>query len=206
MSASNQLSVQPAMEITASSPAPVLTAAWKWAQYGIRGLFVLTEAALLAVTGYIAARWGSIHIEKVYAVVIVGAIIAVLADCSSFVLLSIKPQVAPAAALLDVVVIILCAIGVPSIMSSGFQNTYDPVAWRLAVAVICERVLSIAICIGLVFVSWRKAAAEHRPRILNQREMAVNMKTRNVKLSTESSKACEKPEPASDHWHRIMTG
>ncbi|KAK3693063.1 hypothetical protein B0T22DRAFT_475911 [Podospora appendiculata] len=116
---------------------------WKWAQYGIRGLFVSTEAALLAVAGYIAAQWGSTHVEKVYAVVIVGAIIAALADCSSFVLLSIKPSAAPAAALLDVVVIFLCAIGIPSIISSEFQNTYDPAAWRLAIAVMYVQSLSV---------------------------------------------------------------
>lgn len=44
----------------------------RYAEYGIRMVFIVTTTSLLGVTGYIAARWGSEHIEKIYAVAISG--------------------------------------------------------------------------------------------------------------------------------------
>ncbi len=41
-----------------------------WIQVGLRGVFFLTGAALLGLTGYIAGTAGAVHIEKVYAAVL----------------------------------------------------------------------------------------------------------------------------------------
>ena len=45
---------------------------FRLAEYGTRTVFIATTTALLGVTGYIAAHWGSEHIEKIYAVAISG--------------------------------------------------------------------------------------------------------------------------------------
>ncbi len=55
-------------------PAPESPAAkrWRWIQYGIRSLFVVTAITTLGVVGYVASQWGTRHVEKIYASVIVG--------------------------------------------------------------------------------------------------------------------------------------
>jgi len=45
---------------------------FRYVEYGIRAVFIATTTSLLGVTGYIAGRWGSEHMEKVYAVAISG--------------------------------------------------------------------------------------------------------------------------------------
>src|SRR5262245_27147495 len=98
-------------------PTPESPAAkrWRWIQYGIRPLFVVTSITALGVAGYVASQWGTQHVEKIHASVIVGvsllsslpgakgwltlwlpqqAIIAILADVLWFVMFLIRPKLA----------------------------------------------------------------------------------------------------------------
>ncbi|KAM7187782.1 hypothetical protein V8F20_010839 [Naviculisporaceae sp. PSN 640] len=143
----------------------------RFAEYYLRIGFIITSTTLLGITGYIAANIGQEHIEKIYAAAITGAIVAILADFTVFVLLSLKPKAAPAIALVDTISIILLAISIPTIINSAFQNDQDVLAWRLAVVVLAERVMSIVICLLSCFTNQRKSKEHLKPQIFDQKTL-----------------------------------
>ncbi|KAK3315753.1 hypothetical protein B0H66DRAFT_559648 [Apodospora peruviana] len=159
-------------------------ARWRRTQVGIRSLFVLTAAAVLGLTGYIANRWGSSHIEKIYAAAIAGAVVAVLADSLAIVLLSVKPRAVPAVAVVDLIAIVLGAISIPTIIDSDFQNKYDAVAWKLVAVVIAERVLSMSMVAAGWFISNRELDEDLKPQIFDQRLSVMSMKNIQLEAST----------------------
>ncbi|KAK0707316.1 hypothetical protein B0H67DRAFT_307833 [Lasiosphaeris hirsuta] len=157
---------------------------WRWTQYGIRCLFAATAGAVLGVTGYIAAEWGTTH-DKVYAVAIIGAAMAFLGDALAVVFLANNlPRAAQLVSVPDAIAIALCGIGIPTILSSSLQNELDPIAWKLVAAVIAERVASIAICLSSCFFMRRKVTVEHKPYILDQRLSLMSMKNSPIDSST----------------------
>ncbi|KAM7210806.1 hypothetical protein V8F06_013807 [Rhypophila decipiens] len=142
---------------------------FRFAEYYVRIVFIITSTALLGLTGFIAANLGSEHIEKIYAAAITGAIVAILADFIIFIIQCLKPKAAPAIALVDTISIILCAISIPTIINSDLQNDQDTAAWRLAVVVIIERMTSILICLSSCFRNQRKSKEHLKPQIFDQK-------------------------------------
>ncbi len=125
----------------------------------IRCLFFLTEAGLLGLAGYIANSAGSNHLDKVYAVVLAASKCCPSTSSAPglpphhltcfFILRrpsplqrisqhvcfsSSRPRLRPITFPLDGIVIILVAIGIPSITNSSDQSVEDE-SRKLAVVV-----------------------------------------------------------------------
>ncbi|KAK1775116.1 hypothetical protein QBC45DRAFT_15610 [Copromyces sp. CBS 386.78] len=160
---------------TASSPPkpPSPYGSLQWAQYLFRVLILLTSVALLVLTVLIAAKWGQEHLEKIYAVIIAGAAIAIITDLGTmyFLFVGMSQTSTPVSiAVLDAIALVMCAVGIPSVMGSEFKTEYDTAVWALAVVVIVERAASMATCLW-VWIFIRRRRNEGMRPIIFKHEM-----------------------------------
>ncbi|CCC05067.1 hypothetical protein SMACR_07724 [Sordaria macrospora] len=147
---------------TASSPPkpPSPYGNLHWTQYLLRLFLLLTSVALLVLTVLITAKWGQEHMEKIYAVIIAGTAIAIITDLGTvyFLFIGMSQTSTPVAiAVLDAIALVMCAVGIPSVVRSEFKTEFDTAVWALAVVVIVERIASMATCLWVwIFIKRRK--------------------------------------------------
>ncbi|KAK3402413.1 hypothetical protein B0T20DRAFT_476519 [Sordaria brevicollis] len=152
-----------------------------WTQYLLRLFTLLTSAALLVLTVLIAAKWGKEHMEKIYAVIMAGAIISILTDLGTVYFLFVgvsQPSTPVAIAVLDAIALVMCAVGIPSVMGSEFRTEFDRPVWVVAVVVIIERVASMGTCLWTWLFIRKRRGDGMRPVILKQhmmQEMGMEM-------------------------------
>ncbi|KAK3342224.1 hypothetical protein B0H65DRAFT_429412, partial [Neurospora tetraspora] len=158
---------------TTSSPPkpPSPYGSLQWTQYLLRLFTVLTSAALLALTVFIAVKWGQEYMEKIYAVIMAGAVIAIITDLGTIYFLFVRmsqTSTPVAIAVLDAVALVMCAVGIPSVMGSEFKTVYDTAVWALAVVVIVERAASMATCLWVWIFIRRRSNEGMKPVIFKQ--------------------------------------
>ncbi|EGO53901.1 hypothetical protein NEUTE1DRAFT_140249 [Neurospora tetrasperma FGSC 2508] len=145
----------------------------QWTQYLFRLSTLLTSAALLALTVFIAAKWGQEYPEKTYAVIMAGAAIAIITDLGTiyFLFARMSQTSTPVTiAVLDAVALVMCAVGIPTVRGIVFKTEYDTAVWALAVVVIVERAGSMATCLwDWVFI--RRRRNEGTKSIIFKQEM-----------------------------------
>ncbi|KAF7177596.1 hypothetical protein CNMCM7691_005925 [Aspergillus felis] len=133
-----------------------------WIHFGLRILFCASAIALLAVTARLAAGWGGDNEEPpiVLPIVLATASVAIVTDILALFFLFRYIGFITATAILDILVIILCAVGVVSLIEGDFAFYWGPyyhyypseleqaeiIVLALNILVAWERVLSIVLC------------------------------------------------------------
>ncbi|GFF79943.1 hypothetical protein IFM62136_10190 [Aspergillus lentulus] len=133
-----------------------------WIHFGLRIIFCASAIALLAVTARLATGWGGDNEEPpiVLPIVLATASLAIVTDLLALFLLFRYIGFITATALVDILVIILCAIGAVSISTGDFAfylglyyHDYPSVSaqaeiivFALNILVAWERILSIILC------------------------------------------------------------